>query len=173
MRIPVDCPYSRKLPPREAAEAIACCRIQSRYRLLREDEKPLCRTIRTEAEVYRFTWRSSFDGDAVVRIGRQGDEITMRCAYRSYLFGDADRRQVTVTISDWGRLQDALIAASFWALGPEECRRGLDGSNWLIEGRSKDIYRAVDRWSPSGAIYDLGKQFFELAGSPLAEVSIY
>jgi hypothetical protein len=31
-----------------------------------------------EAEVYRFTWNSSFDGDAVVRIGRHGDEITLR-----------------------------------------------------------------------------------------------
>jgi hypothetical protein len=34
-------------------------------------KEPLCRSMRTESEVYRFTWRSSFDGDAVVRIGRQ------------------------------------------------------------------------------------------------------
>jgi hypothetical protein len=53
-------------------------------------------------------------------------------------------------MSGWGRLQDALIAASFWALDPEELRLGLDGSDWLIEGRRKDIYRAVSRWSPDG-----------------------
>ncbi len=129
--------------------------------------------MRTEAEVDRFTWRSSFDGDAVMRIGRQGDEITLRCVYRFSVFGDADRRRVSLTMSDWGRLQDALIAASFWALDPEELRLGLDGSDWLIEGCRKDIYRAVSRWSPDGAIYDLGSLFFELAGSPLAEVRIY
>jgi len=32
--------------------------------------------MRTEAEVYRFTWRSSFDGDAAVRIGA-GDEMPL------------------------------------------------------------------------------------------------
>ena len=36
---------------------------------LGDDEEPLCRTMRTEAAVYRFTWRS-FDGRAVVRVGR-------------------------------------------------------------------------------------------------------
>jgi hypothetical protein len=167
MRIPGDCPYSIKPPPRRGAETILCCRAQGRYRLLREDEEPLCRTMPTEAEVYRFTWRSSFDGTAVVRIGRRGDEITLRCVYRSSLFGDADRRQVPLTMSDWGRLQDALIAMSFWALDPEERRLGLDGSDWLIEGRRKNIYRAVSRWSPDGAIYDLGKLFFRTGWSAL------
>jgi hypothetical protein len=38
-------------------------------------KEPLCRSTRTESEVYRFTWHSSFDGDAVVRIGRQDGEI--------------------------------------------------------------------------------------------------
>ena len=40
--------------------------------------------MRTEAEVYRFTWRSGFDGDAAVRIGRQGDQITLHWIYRWY-----------------------------------------------------------------------------------------
>jgi hypothetical protein len=53
-----------------------------------------------------------------------------------------------------------LVAASFWALDPEERHRGLDGSDWLIEGRRKNIFRAVGRWSPNGAIFDLGKLFF-------------
>jgi hypothetical protein len=34
--------------------------------------------------VYRFTWRSGFDGDAAVRIGRQGDQITLHWIYRWY-----------------------------------------------------------------------------------------
>jgi hypothetical protein len=40
--------------------------------------------MRTESEVYRFTWHSSFHGNAVVRIGRQDDEITLRWVYRWY-----------------------------------------------------------------------------------------
>jgi hypothetical protein len=51
--------------------------------------------------------------------------------------------------------------------------RGLDVSDWLIEGHHKDICRAVSSWSPDRAIYDLGKLFFELTGPPLSEVRIY
>jgi hypothetical protein len=173
MRIPTNCRYSIKPPPREAAELIACCRVQARYRLIREDEEPLCRTMRAEAEVYRLTWRSSFDGDAAVRIGRQGDQITLHWIYRWYTLRGAEGPVVRLSLVDWARLQDALFAASFWALDPEERRLGLDGSQWLIEGRRKDNYRAVSRWSPHGAIYDLGKLFFELTGPPLTEVTIY
>jgi hypothetical protein len=103
---------------------------------------------------------------SVVRVTRSRSDTV----YRSSLFGDADRRQVPLTTSDWGRLQD-----SFWALDPDEGSiiRSLDGAFWTIEERRKNIYRAVHRWSPDGAIYDLGNLFFELAGPPLAEVSLY
>jgi hypothetical protein len=40
VKIPTNCPYSIKPPPR--------------------DEEPLCRTMWTETEVYRLTWRSKF-----------------------------------------------------------------------------------------------------------------
>jgi hypothetical protein len=53
-------------------------------------EEPLCRSMRRETEVYRFTWRSSFDGDAVVRIGRQDDEITLRWAYGRFRPSEVD-----------------------------------------------------------------------------------
>jgi len=158
-------------------ETIACCLVRKPFRLLREDEEPLCRSMRAEMEVYRFTWRSSFDGDAVVRIGRWGDEITLRWACRRMRPPGADEAPpvVALTLADWARLQEALIAASFWALDPDEgpILRGLDGAFWAIEGRRKDIYRAVSVWSPDrAAIYDLGSLFFELPGPPLAEVDI-
>jgi hypothetical protein len=104
--------------------------------------------VRTEAEVYRFTWRSSFDGDAVVRIGRQDDEIALRWAYRRFSLSEREPRVVPLAGADWDHLQDALIAASFWALDPDEgpLARGLDGAFWTIEGRRKDIFRpSADR----------------------------
>jgi hypothetical protein len=61
-----------------------CCRVRGGLEFLGDDEEPLCHSMRTEAEVYRFTWRSGFDGDAAVRIGRQGDQITLHWIYRWY-----------------------------------------------------------------------------------------
>jgi hypothetical protein len=128
--------------------------------------------------VYRFTWHSSFDGDAVVRIGRQGDEVTLRWVYRRFRVPSPDTSPpiMPLTLADWARLQEALIAASFWALDPDEgsLARGLDGAFWTIEGRRKDIYRVTSRWSPRDAtVHDLGSLFFELARPPLAKISIY
>jgi hypothetical protein len=78
---------------------------------------------------------------------------------------------VPLTLADWGRLQEALIAA-LDEEGP--LLRGLDGAFWTIEGRRKDIFRAVSRWSPRDeAVHDLGRLFFDLAGPPLVEIKLY
>jgi hypothetical protein len=58
-------------------------------------------------------------------------------------------RDTALLMSDWRRLQDALILASFWALDMRDDRIGFDGARWIIEGRRKDIYRFVHRWSPN------------------------
>jgi len=66
-----------------------------------------------EAALYRFTWNSSFNGDAVMRIGRQGDEIALRWAYRRFRPRGVDARSaVSPTTAKQGRIQDALIAAA-------------------------------------------------------------
>jgi len=130
---------------------------------------PLCRSWGTE--VYRFTWDSSFDGDAVVRIARFSDEIMLSSVYRPSHFTRTERSDASLIVADWA--QDALIAANFWALEPHGEAHGLDGAYWTIEGRRRDIFRAVHRWSPRGAIHDLGRLFFTFAGPPLAEAGFY
>jgi hypothetical protein len=80
------------------------------------DEEPLCRAIVSEAEVYRFVWRSSFDGNAVVRIGRQGRAITLRWRYDRFRIPAPDDAPAEMPLppGDWGRFLDALIGANFW-----------------------------------------------------------
>jgi hypothetical protein len=82
--------------------------------------------------------------------------------------------EFTVGSENWERLSEALIAANFWALDAvDECAPSLDGANWLIEGRRRDIYRAVNRWSRGGEVHALGQVFFALAGPPLSKVGLY
>jgi hypothetical protein len=54
-----------------------CCRAGEAGYLIGTDE-PLCRPRKTNHEVYRFIWRSSFDGDAVVHITRKDQAIALR-----------------------------------------------------------------------------------------------
>ena len=173
MKLPADCPYAVTSPERilgHVIEAVPCCRAHCLFRSLGDGEVPLCRSWGTE--VYRFTWDSSFDGDAVVLIARSSDEITLSRVYRPSHFARTERSDASLTVADWARLQDALIAANFWALEPHGEAHGLDGAYWTIEGRRKDIFRAVHR-SPHGAIHDLGRLFFALAEPPLAEAGLY
>jgi hypothetical protein len=183
MRLPADCPYRLAAPNSRrwfttatiatevAPDLSRCCRGQGG--LL--DEEPLCRTMASEAEEYRFIWRSSFDGNAVVRIGRRARAITLRWRYdwfRTPTPNDAPA-EAAVSPGDWARFRDALIAANFWALDPIDEAQGLDGAQWLIECRRGNVYRGVSRWSPRGDVHVLGRLFFDLAGAPLSKVKLY
>jgi hypothetical protein len=144
MKLPENCPHA--LTPwqqmlSEPPGTIRCCRANGRA-LMPSEEEPLCRTMRSEAEVYRFVWRSSFDGSAVVRIGRQGTAITLRWQYDWFWTPRPDDAPSDAALSpgDWARFLDALIAANFWALDPaDEPLQGLDGAEWFIEGRRRNV----------------------------------
>lgn len=156
MKLPDDCPHA--LAPRqrvlsEPLGPIPRCRANGRALML-AGEEPLCRTLGSEAEVYRFIWRSSFDGGAVVRIGRQGDAITLRWRYdwfRVLALDDAPT-EAALSLSDWARLQDALIAASFWALDPVDEQRGLDGRSMADRGSPRKYLPARIAVEPPGRV---------------------
>jgi hypothetical protein len=113
MKLPADCPYTVTSPERilgDVSEDVSCCRAHCRFRSPGDGEVPLCRSWGTE--VYRLTWDSSFDGDAVVRIARLGDELRLSGVYRPSLFARIERCEATLTPCDWARLQDAVRAGA-------------------------------------------------------------
>jgi len=116
MKLPDNCLHT--LTPgqwalSEPIGTIPCCRADGRALML-ADEEPLCRTVRREAEAYRFIWRSRFNGDASVRIARQGDAITLRWRYAWFLAPAADDAPDEAALSavDWARFREALIAGN-------------------------------------------------------------
>lgn len=171
MKLPDDCPFA-KMPLQRFLETemhrFDCCRAGAAgYFIGTED--PLCQSQQTESEAYRFIWRSSFDGNALVHIARKGETI----ALHSELSFTAPAPSVALSLNDWEKLQCALNTTRFWALDTADQLIGLDGAEWLIEGRRGDIYHSVHSWSPGGAVHDLGRLFFALAGPPLASVELY
>ena len=46
------------------------------------------------------------------------------------------------------RLATALDTLRFFELPTEEHNLGLDGANWILEGRMASKYHVVDRWTP-------------------------
>jgi hypothetical protein len=58
-------------------------------------------------------------------------------------------RTRNVDETQWKHFLTLLEKASFWASPVEESGRcGLDGSQWVLEGRADARYHVLDRWSP-------------------------
>lgn len=173
MKLLDNCPIA-KMSLRQLLETeirqLDCCRVGEAAYLIGREE-PLCGSGEPNDEVYRFIWRSSFNGDAVVHITRKDLVIALRWK-RTRAFRNAGS-SVTLSLKDWEELQRPLKAARFWSLDKAEKRVGLDGAEWLIEGRRGDIYHSVHRWCPKEGGHDLGHQFFALAGPPLASIKLH
>jgi hypothetical protein len=151
-----------------------CCCCRPRF----QAAKPLCCFRSEEDEAYRFFWDSSFDGHAVVHVGRQHDKMTLRrdtmmVRWDTWSIDSRAPHNLVLPSADWQRLQYALDTADFWSLASHSDEMGFDGADWLIEGRHGDSYHSVSRWSPTGPIHDLGRAFFDLSGPPLATVTLY
>jgi hypothetical protein len=83
--------------------------------------------------------------------------------YRASRFGKVRRFRGLLTTVDWSLLEDAIVAANFWMLDERGGRDGLDGSTWRFAARRRHDYHYISRWSPGGALWDLGRFFFDVA----------
>ena len=122
-------------------------------------------------EAYWFDWRSSFHGNATIRIAKLGDAVLLFREYREDRFGKIRRYRALLAQASWLQLEDAIVAANFWMLDEYGGRRGLDGATWRFAGRRRHDLHPISRSSPDGALWHLGRLFFDLAG--LGEVRLY
>jgi hypothetical protein len=181
MKLPDKCPHCRSAKNwlrgsvgfSQRGHAPGCCRNDYDFRVVPPEEPPLCRDLKIVSEEYRFIWHSSFDGDVCVRLGRNSKNVTLRWNCSSFTYG-LGRFQTCVDMLGWAQLEAALLVAKFWVLDQtDETICGFDGATWIIEGRRRDVYRVMSRWSPTGPIFDLGRTFCELAGPPIADFRLY
>lgn len=49
---------------------------------------------------------------------------------------------------EWTLLSSSLARAAFWGMRTRGDNEGLDGAQWILEGRRADSYHVVHRWSP-------------------------
>jgi hypothetical protein len=95
----------------------------------------------------------------------------------AYAQGNIARRvERELNLAQWAALTDAIERLGFWRLptAAAEDRGGLDGSQWIIEGRTGATYHVVDRWSSrSGSYRDVGLLFLETAGLKPAADDVY
>jgi hypothetical protein len=105
----------------------------------------------TGPETYRFVWTRHLHNPVAVRVTRAGGEVSLVSVQADARDPSVKRRhEFTVGPEVWTSLQRHLEAADFWNLAgdPGENERGLDGADWVLEGRRANIYHSVVRWQP-------------------------
>jgi hypothetical protein len=132
-----------------------------------------------DSDDYRFTWLRSFHKPIAVRISRSKNEVYLKATELSgaggYSPGEISRRvEKSVSEADWESVLKLLGKVDFWNLPTREERLGLDGAEWIFEGRQDGKYHIVDRWSPKdGPYHELGLLFLKLSGLSIPEKEIY
>ncbi|MFC3674915.1 hypothetical protein [Ferrovibrio xuzhouensis] len=119
---------------------------------------------------YRLIWLNSLANPVVIRITRQGRNVTLD-AFQLSGTGAGDpglplhRLHKQLSVVDWGMLQAILSRSHFRDLPTSGNMYSLHGEQWIVEGRDEAGYHIVDRWSPpAGSYRDLGVIFFDMAG---------
>jgi hypothetical protein len=144
--------------------------------LLAMNEPSLLSVPHTKGETYRFLWLRTFHHPVAVRLELIADNPWI---HRVELDGAGGYEPGSVLLSDdvqlelatWSGFIAKLNESAFWELPSSESTTGIDGAQWVFEGRQGDRRKFLHRWSPrSGLLRDLGLYFLALSGLPSAEV---
>jgi hypothetical protein len=122
----------------------------------------------TGPETYRFVWTRHQRNPVAVRVSRAGANVAVVSIELDAHDPSSQRRHEFVATGEaWTGLLAHLEAADFWHLpgDPGEDDRGLDGADWIIEGRRGGVYHSVIRWEPqAGPFRDACADFITLSG---------
>ena len=122
------------------------------------------------SETYRFLWLISFHRSISVRLVLKGDrgriEFTELTGSGGYEPGHVRRHtERRLSRDEASRFAKALNDADFWQLSTSIRDHGLDGAQWIVEGRRGGTYHVVDRFFTAGRDIPSARTAFSEAGS--------
>lgn len=134
-------------------------------------------------EAYRFLWLRTFHAPVMIRVVcvETGCELT---ALRTNGHGGyepgaiVERKTRKLSNTEVSRFKALLAAVQFWQPTPADDRIGLDGAQWILEGRRGQTYHLWDVWSPppsgpSAAFRELCLQLVNVSGLAVRRSEIY
>lgn len=121
-------------------------------------------------EVYRFLWLRTFHNPVAVRVSRQASTYNLEAVILDGAGGYdpgqiSDRISKNLSLSQWQDLMAKLDEIQFWNMNTNNHDlMGIDGAQWIIEGRRSGTYHVVDRWGGADGAEAIGLHFLLLAG---------
>ena len=122
-------------------------------------------------ETYRFVRTRHLGNPVAVRLRLVSDGVDV-VAIEADERDPANKRRHEFKVAGeaWMTLLMHLQAADFWNLpgDPTDDERGLDGADWILEGRRGGLYHSVIRWEPRpGPFRAACEDFIKVSGLSL------
>jgi len=104
------------------------------------------------SDVFRFTWLRSFHHPIVIGLKKDKNKVSL---YWKVCDGQGGYEPGKMTINqtkqlsmaEWKDISEKVDLINFWNLpSTEKNNSGLDGAQWILEGRKQGKYHVVDRW---------------------------
>jgi hypothetical protein len=137
---------------------------------LRTMSEPSLSCKEPSGEIYRFLWLRTWGHPIAVRIDNKKNDTIVSAVELDgaggYEPGKVLRRiQRKLTQTESKQVSEYLKAIDFWKIPTQVHSDGLDGAQWIVEGRRELQYHVVDRWSPeSGSYHEFCIFLLKLAG---------
>jgi len=132
--------------------------------------EPIILNDKSNREIYRFTWLRTFHNPVAIRVEKHDSiySLTWKLSSGAGGYGPGKiviNKHKTIDKQTWETFINKLNEINFWSLPTNEKDIiGLDGSQWILEGKTPKHYTVVDRWTPSknGKYYDCCNFLIEL-----------
>lgn len=143
--------------------------------------EPLLNNYSGVREIYRFTWLRTFHHPIGIRLEKEGDQhrliVKMTSGAGGYEPGKLIiDKVITITPLQWTTFLEKMKKLDFWNVNTKEDKfdRGMDGSEWILEGCANKEYHVVIRWTPGkGKFRDCADYLVELSGLNIPEKTYY
>jgi hypothetical protein len=129
-------------------------------------------------KIFRFTWLRTFHNPIVIGVENNNDIVTIYYKVCDGAGGYEPGKLVKnktkiITITDWNNLVDKTKAIDFWNIPSTEYKNwGVDGAQWILEGKQLGKYNVVDRWS-GGEISPVCLFMLKLTDLKIKKADIY
>lgn len=116
--------------------------------------EPIIYSDKSEREIYRFIWLRTFHNPIAIRIEKTDNSYFL---YWKLCDGAGGYEPGNLVVNEQQKIDkliwDTFIAKlnqiDFWNLPTSIKSFGLDGSEWILEGKTSNNYHVVDRWMPN------------------------
>lgn len=110
------------------------------------------------AEIFRFIWLRTFHKPVSIRVSKVRGKCILTLKVAEGAGGYEAGRLITdtsffITMNEWKGIVSKTAAINFWNLTPFIDDGGKDGSEWILEGKNKNRYHFISRWTPGATRY--------------------